>query len=127
MDIPSLNGNWIDLIIIALIVFYVWDGWHKGFIRGAIDVVGFLLALVIALRFYSFAAALLIANFSLSRGVANALGFFAMAVIAESLFYWASTYLEQYIDPKLSKSRVNIWLGVIPAIASSLILAAFIL
>lgn len=130
MNFPILHGNWVDLVIIVVIAIYVFEGWERGFIRGCIDMVGFLLSLLVALRFYSFAANLLIINFSLSRGVANALGFFLVATIIEFIFSFFSSYIDMITMRSLFTRNILKWdkiFGFIPALISSLILISFIL
>ena len=64
MNPPSLHGNWVDLGIIVLLILYLF-GWGRGFILGMIDLSGFILSFVAALRLYPIFGEILIANFSL--------------------------------------------------------------
>lgn len=127
MNIPSLNGNWIDLLIVIFIVLYAADKWKKGLLEGGLDLGGFLLSLVIALRFYPFASKLLQSNFSLSRGISQALGFLITSFIAEFILSLLIIYFTKFIPQKIIQSSYNRKLGLIPALFSSLILSAFFL
>jgi uncharacterized protein YkwD len=75
--------NLLDLIIVAVVVFYAREGFVIGFTLAALDLLSFILSFVGALKFYTFAAATLTAYFSLPIGFANAIGFFLTAFIAE--------------------------------------------
>lgn len=123
----SLNGNWVDLIIIVFISLYVVGKINKGFLQGVVDLLGFLFSLLFALKFYFVAANLLTANFNLPPGIANALGFFIMAFIGEVLLFGLSIALFHFVHPSILDSRINKRLSIIPALASALILVAFFL
>ena len=104
MTIPSLHGNWIDLLVIMIIFIYLVSGWSRGFIIGILDLVGFLLSFIGALKLYSLVGAFLIANFSLSRGIANALGFLLSGIMVELLFSTLIHLFLENIIPKFIKS-----------------------
>jgi uncharacterized protein YkwD len=123
----TLNGNWVDLLIIIFIIVYVIGKYNKGFLQGVVDLIGFIFSLVFALKFYFFAANLLISQFNLPHGIANALGFFIMAFIGEILLFCLSLVLFRFIHPQILDSAINRKLSFIPAMASALTLLAFFL
>lgn len=125
-NIPSLHGNWVDLIILAVSLFFFVEGLVDRFIPSSFNLLGFILTYASALKFYPIAAYLLIANFSLPRGIANALGFFAIAVIVEGLYNIMSSLVYRSIPQSLKASRLNHYLGFIPAVGNGLILTSFI-
>lgn len=127
MNFPALHGNWVDLLILIILLFYVLNRGRKGFIYEFLDVIGFLFSLLIALKFYYFAARFLVANFTLPKGIANAIGFMITAVISEFVFYACIVFIDKYIDKRLIASKWNIRLGFIPAVFSALILISFVL
>jgi len=122
-----LNGNLIDLFIIIFICVYVLGKFNKGFIQGVIDLAGFIFSLVIALKFYYIAANLLIAQFQLPHGIANALGFFIMAFVGETILFLVSVVIFHFIHSKILETPLNKRLSFIPALASSVVLVAFFL
>src|SRR3989344_1420052 len=85
MNIPSLNGNWVDLVILIFIGIYILETLGRGLILGFIV-------------------------------------FFAELVLSI-----LSTYLYQIIDDKISGSRINLILGIIPGFFSGLIVASFLI
>ena len=129
MNLPALGGNWVDLIIILVILFYLLGGWGRGFILGIIDLGGFLLSFISALKFYSFFGGLLAANFTLPRGIANAIGFLLCGLFAEMIFSFLINLLAQKIYPKIMAKwkKVDRIAGVIPALGEAIIFIAFIL
>lgn len=138
MNIPALHGNWVDLAIIIIILVYLASGWGRGFVLGILDLVGFLLSFVGALKFYSIVGAFLIANFSLSRGIANALGFLLSGIMTELIYSLLTRVLLENFYPKFlqtnkNRDRLNLVfrldkaLGFIPALGEALVFTAFIL
>lgn len=80
---PNLNGNYIDLIILAVIALYVVEGLERGFWVLVGDLVSFLGSLAVALRGYPWGARFLVENFSLPNSFANALGFILVAMVSQ--------------------------------------------
>jgi uncharacterized protein YkwD len=127
MNIPSLNGNWIDLLIIAVILFFVVEGVRHGFWVIFADFLSFLGSLLISLRAYQFVAGLLRANFSLSPSVSNALGFLITAILTEALLGHFFGHTITKIPKKYLKIKGQKILAVLPALGEGLIIVAFIL
>lgn len=138
MNLPTLAGNWVDLGIILIIAFYVFGGWKRGLILGLVDLGGLLLSFFVALRFYSFLGELLVSNFSLPRGIANAAGFLLAGILSEMLFsLLVNLFLSKFYFRLMTKKkedrkilfffRLDKILGIVPAVAEALIFTAFIL
>ncbi|MBM3282824.1 hypothetical protein FJY90_01095 [Candidatus Gottesmanbacteria bacterium] len=138
MDFQLVNYNWVDLLIILLLLFYLWNGWGRGLIFGILDLAGFLLSFFTALRSYSFLGSLLAANFSLPKGIANACGFLLGGILAEIVFSLVTNYLvgkfyqtilikRKSNNAAFSLLRFDKILGFIPALGEAIIFTAFIL
>lgn len=127
MQIPSLNGNWVDLVIIIFLVSFIFSGIDRGFLINFIDLTGFLLSFIVALKFYPFAASFIVANFSIPIGIANALGFIILGFLTETIFFIIIRLLYPSIPAVFTKSKVNKILGPIPAIVNGLVVVAFFL
>lgn len=127
MDVSFINGNWIDLIIVIFLITFVISGFERGFIVNCIDLVGFILSFVIALKYYSFISLLLVANFSLPKGIANALGFIFIGFAIETILFITARFIYQKIPSTIRNSKFNKWLGPIPAFINGLVVVAFFL
>lgn len=123
-----MNGNWIDLVIIVILPFYIFEGLERGFWALISELISFIGALVSALRFYGVAAKFLITNFNLPHSFANALGFLMVAILAEIII---SIIFARFISPKIPKSllrsRMDKFLGIFPSVVNGLVLLAFFL
>src|SRR3989344_2204496 len=116
--------NYIDLIILAVILLYLAEALERGFWDIITDFISFLGSFAIALRAYSLAAAFLISNFSIPRSFANALGFIIVATLAN--FFLSHLTLKAVIrlPQTLKKHWTSKVFAVLPAIANSSILIA---
>lgn len=79
--------NWVDFIIVLVLLWFVWDGWKKGIFWLAAQFMAFVGSLVVAFWSYAFVAVKLVQWLHLSHGIAKAVGFLAIAAIAEHLLY----------------------------------------
>jgi len=138
MNLPSLHGNWVDLAILLEIFFYLLGGWARGLFLGILDLGGLLLSFFVSIRFYSFFGELLVSNFSLPRGISNAVGFLLgglfteiiLSIVINLLFKKIYPLGRQKIEDKKSLKTVYSFdklLGFIPVLGEALIFTAFIL
>lgn len=73
--------NYIDTIIILVLLLYAVDGWVRGLRDKLSDLIGFILSFLLALGFYPFLADLLIANLELSRHFAKAVALVVIIIV----------------------------------------------
>ena len=63
--------NWVDLIILIVLALFVWNGYHKGFIRQIGDFLILALSIVISFTFLSavanFLASIIMSGVILTR------------------------------------------------------------
>lgn len=123
----TFQGNYIDLIILAILFYFVSEAWRAGFWIILADFLGFLLSLIIALRGYSFAAGILRDNFSLSHSVANAIGFLITAGFSEAVLSFFFVGIIKNIPYKFWKKPWNNIAGIIPAAGQGLVIISFVL
>lgn len=134
MGIPALHGNWVDLVILFIILLYLWSGWSRGLVLGILDLGGFLLSFFIALSSYSYIGLFLVENFSLPKGIANAAGFLLGGLLIEVIFSMIISLFARKIYRRIIKwdehkvlFRLDRFLGFIPALGEAVIFTAFIL
>ena len=123
----SLNGNWLDLVIIFILIFFVARAFRFCFWVGLVDLVSFLASLLISLRVYQFVAEFLRTNFTLSRSISNALGFLLSAVFVESILGVILYKLVYLVPVRLKKGIVSKFLAIFPAIGEGFIMVSFLL
>jgi uncharacterized protein YkwD len=140
-SLPTLRGNWVDLVVIILTLFYLWGGWGRGFLLGFIDLGGFLLSFVSALKLYSYVGELLVLNFQISPGIANAAGFLLVGLLTEVVFSLVMSFTYKKLYRKffinlanLERKKITPLLlyldkifSFIPALGEAIIFTAFLL
>ncbi len=107
-------------------LFFI-NGTKKGFLINFIELIGFVLAFLSALKFYNLLAAFLVLNFTLPRGIANALGFIIIGLVVESCYSTIVSSIYAKIPIKYIYSYLNKVLGPIPALLSGLLVIGFFL
>lgn len=134
LSIPMLGFNWIDVLILLILIFYAIEGYSEGFLIAFIDLVAFSLSFILGITFYSRVATFLVDTFSMSQGFANASGFFIAAAFFEIVL---SLLLKNLIAtvPLFAKEgpketnlkKVNKFFGIAPGIVSGMVLSSFVL
>ncbi len=126
-SVPKImQFNWIDLVVLIVLGWFVWDGWKKGIFWLAAQLVAFLLSLVIAFRSYAAVAGLIVQLFSLSHGWAKAIAFMGVAIVAEQVIY---EFLA-WVVVRVPKRYVPKWwagfMGVVPSLINGGVFVAFV-
>lgn len=124
--------SWLDIVIIIVFVLYGLEGIQVGFAASLVDLLSFILSFALGIAFYSKIAIILEQNFSVSSGIANAIGFFLIASITE---IFASVVFKKVFQAIHDRSKIkttsfekaNKILGILPSFASAFILLAFLL
>jgi uncharacterized protein YkwD len=120
------QGNYIDLIIIVVLVYFISEAWRYGFWIILADFGGFLISLMVALTGYQFASSILRDSFELSNSLSNALGFLLVAGLTEAFVGFLLTGFIKQIPYKFWKKPWNNIAAVIPALGQGLVLTSFI-
>jgi uncharacterized protein YkwD len=123
----NFGGNWIDLLIVIILLVFVSEVGRVGFWVILADFVSFLGSLLISLRGYQYAAGFLRANFSLPHSLSNALGFLFTAVVIEMILGYLLIAAIKRLPDKYFKVWWNKFLAVLPATGEGLVLVSFIL
>lgn len=133
ISLPSAGLNWLDFVIIIVILFYALEGYSLGFSAALLDLIGFTSSFIIGLKTYSFSAELLRKIFSIPSGFSNALGFLITAFIIEIIIGLIlrkivySRYFSKFTIKDNLLKNIDHLLGLVFGILSGLILFAFLL
>lgn len=120
-----MNFNWIDYLILAVLLFYAYEGYASGFVGALLDLINFVSSFLIGLRFYGFFAGILTKQFSIPQGFADAIGFFIVTFVTEIVI---GILIRTFFKAQPAFLRgFNKALGILPGILSGAILISFIL
>jgi len=122
-----LNGNWVDLVIIVVLLYFATEAWRHGFWILLADFISFLSSLLISLRVYKFVAEFLRINFNIVNSISNALGFLIAAILIESILGFILAHLVYKIPLRIRKHKLSKFLGIIPGLGEGIILVSFLL
>jgi uncharacterized protein YkwD len=122
-----MSFNLIDIVIVALVLLSVLNGWRRGFILGVLDLLGWALVLIAGLRFYQPVARWLGAHVDLWSEVWDRpIAFVALAVLAGGFVQIAGFVLLRRVPKAFHEKTFNRLFGVIPGLANGLITAALV-
>ncbi|MBL7036705.1 CvpA family protein [Candidatus Microgenomates bacterium] len=127
MNFPNLNGNYVDLIILFVFIYFATEAFRHGFWVIMADFMAFLSSLILALRFFKPVSIILKNNFNLTYSISDAIGFLISAILIESLLAFLLGHLIHKLPTKLKKHKFNKLLGVVPAFGEGIILVSFFL
>lgn len=133
VPIPKFGLNILDYVIVLVVVFYAYEGYHLGFVLASADLVSFIISFAIALYGYAYVGEMITNLFAIPRGFANVIGFFLIALISEVLSNFILRRSIRYL-PKLQLSErtssffkiMNRYYGIIPGLISAFIILSFL-
>lgn len=116
--------NWIDVILILVILLSVYSGWRKGFIIGMVQLVSWILTLVLSFVLYKYLADFF-DTYIKSLGVWSApLAFLLMVFFIRMVIDIVFIRLTGKISENVHLSTLNKALGIIPGALAGFIYAA---
>jgi uncharacterized protein YkwD len=122
-----MEFNLIDLVLVLVVLLSALNGWRRGFILGLLDLVGWILSLLAALRFYRPLANWLGARVDFWSEIWDApIAFLFIAVIAGVVVHLVSYAFLRRLSKDIHERRVNKLLGILPGLANGLITAAIV-
>ncbi len=116
--------NWVDLLLIGLIVYFVAT--TRGFVTSMLEAMGFIVTLILSYQLYPIIGTLLQTQFSISKGIAAAIGFFVCWFLLEFVIYFLISALSNRYFSHLHQEKWNKWLGFVPGVLHACILFLFI-
>lgn len=118
----DFNLNWVDLVIIFLMLFFIIEAIGRSFLLEILDLISFILALILSFRFYNLPAKFFENQFQLPHGLSLVIGFMITWFLTEALFY----ILVRNFLPKV-KLPLSQYLSVIPAFLRGVIFISLFL
>ncbi|MDP4264014.1 MAG: CvpA family protein [Bacteroidota bacterium] len=117
--------NWIDLILVVILLLAVWAGWKKGFILGSMDLLTWLGSIALGFAFYTYTASAIDKLIHLGAWLLPAAFLFTI-IVARILTGIITKSLLRIIPEKTNHAIINRLLGIIPGAINGLIYATII-
>lgn len=105
--------NWIDLILIFIIVLAALAGWYRGFISSALSLLVWAGSFVVAYLFYPYMSIILDKFFDIGPWLLP-LGFILTAIIAGTLLSILAGFISRSTPVHVHFNDANRLLGIIP-------------
>lgn len=117
--------NWVDFIILIVLLYYAFEGYMIGFIGSLLGLISFVTSFVVGLKYYGVIGAILVKTFSIPQSFSSAIGFFIVSFLTEII---VGLILRKFLGRKLINLNViNRLLGIVPGIFSGLVILTFLL
>lgn len=79
--------NWVDLTIVVLLLFFVYESIGRNLLSEILDAASFLMAFFASLRFYNEIALFFINNFQVPNSLSKIFGFIIIWFLVEAVFF----------------------------------------
>lgn len=119
--------NWVDFVIIALLLFFIYESIGRNLLGEVLDAASFAIAFFASLRFYNEFAQFFITSFQVPNSLAKIFGFLGVWFLVETVFFGAIhfVFFRLIRDWHFPKQLNN--LSFIPALFRGLIFISILL
>jgi uncharacterized protein YkwD len=121
-----MSFNWIDVLLVLLVVFSVAAGWRRGFILGILDLARWVGSLLAGLFFYKTVSGWLALVTDWTEVWNQPAAFILVVVAASILIQVFGNFLLRRTSRDVHERSVNRVFGILPGLASGLITAAIV-
>jgi len=121
-----MKFNFIDILLVLIILLSVFYGWRRGFILSALDLLRWIGSLLAGLYFYRAVAGWLDLITNWTEAWNQPLAFLLIVAAASILIQILSYALLRRLPEDVHRRSVNRLLGTLPGFVNGLILAAII-
>jgi uncharacterized protein YkwD len=119
-----MSVNYIDLLLILIVLLSAFYGWYRGFILGLLDLLRWIGSLLLGLRFYQPLARWLAPHFDWAEAWDRPVAFLLTAFVAGLSIQLLGSALLRRLPKDVHERRLNRIFGIVPGAVSGLITAA---
>jgi len=117
--------NWVDILLITVLLLSAWTGWKKGFIIGSVYLLTWTGSIVLGYLLYDYTAAGIDKIVTLGAWLLP-VAFLLTTIIARLLIGLIAKRILRSIPEKVNKDTANHLFGVIPGLINGMIYATVI-
>lgn len=117
--------NWVDLVLVVVVVLAVLGGWRRGFIRGTADLVTWIGSIGLGFAFYSDAADGIGKMISIDPWQLP-LAFILIIIVSRIIIGLIARRILRFVPEQTNNNTVNKLFGIIPGAVNGLIYATII-
>lgn len=119
--------NWVDVVILIVIAFYLIGGFRKGLISALFQFIGLALTIFLAVKYYLAAGELIAGYFNVAPAFSKLLGFLAIGFLVQAIYSVIAWLIYRLVPSFIKESVPNRILGTVPAAIEGLIVVALVL
>jgi uncharacterized protein YkwD len=119
-----MTWNFIDLLLILIVLISIFFGWRRGLILGLLDLLQWIGGLLLGLRFYQPVGRFLARFLNWSDVWLLPLAFILTATFAGALIHLLGYLLLRRLPKGTHEKAWNRWSGILPGLLNGLITAA---
>lgn len=123
----SMGFNWVDLVIVAIVGYYLFQGWETGVVSLLAGLISFLLAIWIATRYHFIVGDFLTQKFGIPASWTNVVSSLIVLFIAEAIVSELLQIGIRKLPNKILQTKANRYLGVLVSSCNGLLIVAFFL
>jgi uncharacterized protein YkwD len=122
-----MTFNLVDLLLLAVIILSLLNGYRRGFVHGVLDLAAWLLSLLAGLRYYQPFSRWLGERIDLWSEVWDQpIAFILIGVFVSIIVHVIGSALLRRLPKDIDERPVNQTLGLLPGLANGLIVAAIL-
>jgi uncharacterized protein YkwD len=126
-----MGVNFIDFVVFAFFVYFLWQGYHTGFIGGILNIISTAISFVAAILFYPQVGTFLVGRFDFSENLGFVLAFFliliGVEIITSLIFHYFYSLLTPFYKKIAKVITIDRILGVFPSVLVGLFLVSLFL
>jgi uncharacterized protein YkwD len=105
----------IDITIIVVLVFYLIEGYHHGFIKNFLDLIGFFISFLLAYITNEGVSAFLVAKLSIPLSPSKIIAFLLIWLVVDIIYSVIIYFVLKTVPVEVKENQTNKILGIIPA------------
>lgn len=122
-----MSYNWLDLVIVSVVVFFIADGWETGLVYLLSHLFAFLGSLLLAIRYHTIVGSFISEKFGTPLIWTDVVGYLIVSVISETVFAQAFAFFVRKLPKHVFSSHYNHIFGALLSSLNSLVIISFIL
>ncbi|HZS07286.1 MAG TPA: CvpA family protein [Blastocatellia bacterium] len=116
--------NFIDLLLILIVLLGALLGWYRGFLLGVFDLARWVGSMLLALRLYQPVASLIGPRADWPGAWDQPAAFILILIVTGVLIHFVEYQILRRLPARIHQSRTNRLAGILPGLVNGLILAA---
>lgn len=123
--------NWIDLVIVLILIVFIYSGVRRGFIGDFITLIGFVLSALLSFTLYAWLGQAIVERFNMTPGISNLVAFFIIFLILQIIYTIISWLILKKIQIwEMRQPRLQLYdqiFGSLPGLFNGTIIVTLIL